>query len=196
MIPSRKQLKKLYIDQRHSSKEISLLLHCSCKKVDYWLSVYGLPKRSISDAIYAKHNPNGDPFVVKDFEMDSQSFLYGLGLGLYWGEGNKANKNSIRLNNSSPQLIKKFILFLQKIYKVQKSDLRFWLQVFGDVDVENALIFWAKQLDVPRSQFMTPVVSELRGKGTYKNKSKHGVVAVCFHNTKLRNVICDAIDKL
>ena len=195
-IPTKNQLKLLYLSKKHSSKEISKILGFSCKKIDYWLKVYKIQKRSISEAIYLKHNPDGDPFVLRKFKFEQKSFLYGLGLGLYWGEGNKANKNSIRLGNSNPKLIKGFMDFLEGIYGVKKEDLRFWLQIFGDIDKNIALEFWANELSVPKSQFMTPVVSKLRGNGTYRNKSQHGVLTVCFHTTKLRNIICGAIDKL
>lgn len=49
------------------------------------------PKRSISDAIYAKRNPGGDPFTVVSPSIVSDAFLFGLGTGIYWGEGSIGN---------------------------------------------------------------------------------------------------------
>ncbi len=197
MIPSKDKIYNLYVEKKLSSKEISKLLSCSTNKIDYWIKKYSIKKRSISESAYVKHNPNGDPFLNSIFDIDEKSFLYGLGLGLYWGEGNKANKNSVRLGNVNPQLILKFVEFLRIIYKVKKSDIRFGLQIFGDIDPDLAMNYWMKKLDVKRSQFMNKIiVSKVRGAGTYKNKSQYGVVALYFNNTKLRNIICEAIENL
>lgn len=58
---------------------------------------YQIKRRSISDAIYHKHNPKGDPFKVKPINNIEEAQLLGMGLGLYWGEGNKANKDLVTL---------------------------------------------------------------------------------------------------
>ena len=105
-------LSTLYTDQKLSSAAIAKQLNCSVSKVNYWLNKHHIKKRSISDAIYAKHNPNGDPFVPAKIDSYAKAQLYGMGIGLYWGEGTKANKHSIRLGNSDPALIKMFMCFL------------------------------------------------------------------------------------
>src|SRR3989344_5103354 len=100
------KIKKLYIKDKKSSLEIARLIGCSERTVNYWLAKYKIPKRTISEAIYIKHNPNGDPFkfvAPKDFK---EAKLFGIGLGLYWGEGTKADQFSIRLGNTDPMLIK------------------------------------------------------------------------------------------
>ena len=132
-------LKKLYLKEKKSVFEIAGLLKCSESKVNYWIRKYKIPKRSISDAIYIKHNPKGDPFRVNMPKNLEETKLFGLGLGLYWGEGNKANKNSIRLGNTDPKLIKNFIEFLIKFFSIKKSDLKFGLQIFSDMVVRWAV---------------------------------------------------------
>src|SRR3989344_8618752 len=89
-------LERLYVRGKLSAHEIALRLHCSDNKVNYWLARYGIPKRSISEAIYARSNPTGDPFKVKAPASAADSFLLGIGLGLYWGEGNKRNLTAVR----------------------------------------------------------------------------------------------------
>ena len=63
------------------------MLNCSEHKINYWLNKYGITKRNISDAIYLKYNPKGDPFrfILPKNKKDER--LFGLGLGLYWGGG-------------------------------------------------------------------------------------------------------------
>ena len=189
------ELKKYYLEDKLSSFEISKKLKCSVSGVNYWLSRYGIPKRSISEAVYNKRNPKGDPFSVRSPQTIEEGILYGLGLGLYWGEGNKRNTNSLRLANTDPQLIKKYIEFLVTIYSIDEKKLKFGLQVFGDINEEEALNFWVKALKVSRKQFQKVVHIEKRGKGTYKHRAKYGVLIVYFNNKKLRDIICQAIEK-
>jgi len=63
-------------------------------KVCYWLQQWDIPKRSVSEALYVKHNPGGDPFSERNLDT-GDLFLFGLGLGLYWGEGTKSNKYAV-----------------------------------------------------------------------------------------------------
>jgi len=115
---------------------------------------------------------------------------------LFWGEGNKVNKHSVRLGNSDPALIKAFINFLESAYKIDKKRLRFGLQVFSDVSPEAALDYWCKYLKIPRSQFFKTVVTKSTKEGTYKRKNIYGVLTVYFSNSKLRDIITAAIEEL
>jgi len=190
-----KNLKKLYNEKHKSVPEIARLSECSENKVNYWLAKYQIKKRTISEAIYVKHNPNGDPFkfIVPKSAEDAE--LFGLGLGLYWGEGTKANKDSIRLGNTDPNLIKKFIEFLIRFFSIKKKDLHFGLQIFSDIEVERALDFWIKRLKIKRSQFYKPIISISGSIGTYKKKSEYGVLTVMYHNKKLRNLLVELLPK-
>lgn len=64
--------------------EIADLLGFSLHKVAYWMNVYQIPRRSISEAIYVKRYPNGDPFCVRPILTQADAELLGLGLGLCW----------------------------------------------------------------------------------------------------------------
>ena len=189
-------LEKLYLAEKRSSAEIAKILDCSEHKVNYWLDKFKIPKRTISDAIYLKHNPNGDPFIVRTPASADEAMLWGLGLGLYWGEGNKRNKVSVRLRNTDPRMIRKFIEFLEKLFGINRQKLRFGLQIFSDMKPKEALNFWIKEVKVPISQFQKIIVTPARGIGTYKYKTRHGVLTVYYHNKKLRDIICNAIENI
>src|SRR3989344_8085112 len=148
-----KALKKLYKDDKKSSAEIAKILGCSEHKVNYWLEKHIIPKRSISEAVYVRKNPLGDPFSFIQPKNLAEAKLFGLGVGLYWGEGNKANKNIVKLGNSDPELLKVFIKFLTTFFKINGRSLKFHLHLFSDINVEEATSHWAKELNVRRSQF-------------------------------------------
>lgn len=190
-----RELKGLYIKRKKSVPEIAKNLACSENKVNYWLKEYGITKRSISDAVYLKYNPKGDPFRFVLPRNSKEERLFGLGLGLYWGEGNKLNKNTVRLGNSDPSLLRIFIIFLLKFFNIKKKDLRLHLHLFSDINPEQCYNYWVRELKIKRSQFYKPSITKTGKLGTYRNKSKYGVLTIYYGNTRLRNKLIELINK-
>lgn len=184
-----------YIRNCKSVSEISKILNCSEHKINYWLTKYKIPKRTISEAIYIKHNPKGDPFRFTPPENLEESKLFGLGLGIYWGEGTKANKNAVRISNSDPVLLRIFIKFLVKLFCVKKDNLRFQLHIFSDIGINEAESYWIKELKIRKSQFFKPTIIRSGSLGTYRHKSKYGVITIHYGNTKLRNILIDMLPR-
>lgn len=183
------ELEKMYIKNKLSMMQISKELCCSMNKVAYWMNRHDIQRRSISEAVYQINNPNGDPFTVKSIETLKDAELFGLGIGLYWGEGNKANIHSLRLGNTDPALLRVFMKFLINLYGVKREDFRISLQIFTDIDPEKALRYWVDELSVEPSQFGKPTVTISGSIGTYRKKSEYGVASVSYHNKKLRDII-------
>ena len=179
----------LYHKKGKSMQEIADILGCSLHKVAYWMEKHEIKSRSRSDATYLKRNPDGDPFKLIPPKNLKDSELFGLGLGLYWGEGTKASKDSIRLGNTDPFLIKKFMDFLIRFFSIEKNDMHFGLQIFTDINSSKAMDFWIKKLKIKRSQFYKPIVTKSGSIGTYRKKSEFGVLTVMYHNKKLRNLL-------
>lgn len=181
-------LTKEYILRKKSISQIAIMLKCSESKINYWIGKHGIKKRSISESLYYVKNPNGDPFVTPAHVPSS--FLVGLGMGIFWGEGTKKSKTSVRLGNSDPSLIRAFVFFLQETFSINREKLRFGIQIFEDMDKERVLQYWISELRVPRQSFLKSiVVSKSNKKGTYKEKSYYGVVTVYFNNVKLKRII-------
>lgn len=193
---SKEKLHELYINKKFSSNKVAESFKCSEGKINYWIKKYGLKKRTISEAIYNLHNPSGDPFKVGVIDDLDKSFLFGLGLGLYWGEGNKKNIYAIRLGNSDPGVIVMFVKFLEKIYLIDKRRLRFAIQIFDDMKPQEVRHYWSKILKISPSQFYKTTISPSRGVGTYKDKFKYGVLTIHFNNKKLRDILCGEIENL
>ncbi len=187
------KLTELYVNKKMSMQEIADRLGCSLHKVKYWMEKHEIKIRSRSDATYIKRNPDGDPFKLvmpKNFE---EAKLFGLGLGLYWGEGTKANKNSIRLGNTDPGVIINFMKFLIKFFSIKKEDLKFGLQIFSDVNPQVALDFWIEKLKVNNSQFNRPIITKSGSVGTYHKKNLYGVLTVMYHNKKSRDALINLL---
>lgn len=180
-------IERLYIKENKSASGIAKIFGCSVSKINYWLKKYNVQKRTISQAIYIKHNPLGDPFVFNPPNDLENSKLFGLGLGLYWGEGNKANKNTVRLGNSDPALLRIFIKFLIRFFHISKNDLKFHLHLFSDINLKEAQDYWINELNIKKGQFYKPYISKTGSLGTYRKKSKYGVLTVYYGNVKLKN---------
>lgn len=90
---------------------------------------------------------------------------------------------------SDPRLLNEFINFLVTIFKIRKNDLKFGLQIFTDINPEKALDFWCRELKVSRTQFQKPVVTLSGSIGTYRRKSKNGVVTLYYNNKKARDIL-------
>lgn len=187
----------LYQKKRLSVPTIARRLRCSEHKVNYWLAKFGIQKRSIADALYQKWNPKGDPFSVRQPKTVSEAIQYGLGVGLYWGEGTKASKGSIKLGNTDPALMRTFVRFLLTFYGIDKKRLRFGLQIFGDMNTNAAVQYWMRALGISRKQFYPKIIiTPHRGIGNYRKKTEYGVLTVYFNNRKLRDILCSAIQEV
>jgi len=199
-LPKNKNLTKqllfdLYVNKKQSSAQISDVCGCSENKINYWINKFDIKKRTISDAIYHFKNPLGDPFVVKKPITLNQGILFGLGLGIYWGEGLKRGKGGVRITNTDVKMVEKFIDFLEEFFNISRKKLRFSLQIFEDMVPREILNYWTKALGVKKEQFYKTIISQVRGKGTYKYKSEHGVIIVYFNNIKLKKTILELIEK-
>ncbi len=199
MVIKKPVLEYLYIEKKLSVAAIAKKFDCSQNKINYWLKEYDVAKRSISEALYLKHNPKGNPFKVKKPENDKDFLWLGIGLGLYWGQGSLANKSSIRISSTDPSLITIFIRFLTGSFYVDAKKLRFGLQINTDKEVEGTLNFWIqtlKEFKIGPEQFQKPSISVKESSVNKINKRNYGVLTLYYNNKKLRNIICKTIENM
>ncbi len=190
----KKQLELLYSSGK-SMAEIAKVSNCSLHKVAYWMKQYDISIRSRSDAMYIKLNPNGDPFLIKSIFSKEEMFLFGLGIGVYWGEGEKASKSAIRVANTDVNVIIAFSNFLQIICGVKKEKIHYSLVCFNDSDPTIVKQYWSKMLAISDEKFGKIVLIPKQGKGTYKRKSQTGVCTLTVSNMKLKAWIMGEINK-
>lgn len=160
------------------------------------MTKYGITRRTWSEAVYLKLNPDGDPFkIIKTFSPENM-FLYGLGLGIYWGEGEKVSAHRVRVANTDPSLLRIYIKFLQEVCQLKKSRIYYSIICFNDSSPEEAKKYWAKELNIDVGKFGKIVQIPPQGKGTYKRKSQYGVCTITVGSTKLKSWIWDELEKL
>ncbi len=176
--------------------EIAQYYNCSPHKIVYWMDKFNIKRRSRSEAGYIKLNPNGDPFNIKTEFNLYDTFLYGIGLGIYWGEGEKVSRNSLRVANTDPYILITFSKFLKTICNVKSEKMRYSLVCFNDIDENVAKAYWSKILKISEDKFGKIVNIPTQGKGKYKRKSQFGVCTLTVSNTKLKTWIMEEIDKI
>lgn len=176
--------------------DISKHLNCSVHKVVYWMDKYNIPRRSLSEAVYLAENPNGDPFNIKLNLSPIEQRLFGLGMGIYWGEGEKTSKGSVRVANSDPNLLLSFREFLISLCQVPLDRIHYYLICFNDSNVQEVATYWSKILNISEEKFGKIVQIAPQGKGTYKKKSQSGVCTIQVSSTKLKAWIMQELQKL
>lgn len=188
-------LRKLYA-KGYSMKRISEELGYSEHKIVYWMGKYNILRRTRSEANYAFYNPEGDPFSIKRNLDASEEKLMGLGLGIYWGEGDKVSKYQLRVTNTDPDLIKVFIKFLRDICQLKEDKISYHLICFNDSDIVKCSKYWSNQLKISEDKFGKIVQIAPQGKGTYRRKSQFGVCTVIVSNIKLKAWVMQELQNL
>jgi len=112
------------------------------------------------------------------------------------GRRKQKNNHSVRLGNTDPGVIKCFLEFLTETYQIDKTRLRFGLQIFSDISPKDALNFWTETLGVSGKSFHKIIITKSGKLGTCREKNRTGVLTIYFSNTKLRDIIVSAITEL
>ncbi len=193
---AKERLERLY-NKGLSMMEIAKEVGSSPSGVKYWMDKYNIPRRTRSEATYVKRNPSGDPFKIKKNLAKNEILLRGLGLGLYWGEGDKSGSNTqVRISNTDPHILKKFKEFLIKICGVREEKFKYSLVMFNDSNKIEAIKFWGNHLGIERNQLGKISTIPPQGKGTYKKKNQFGVLTVTAINKKLKEKILEELKQI
>jgi hypothetical protein len=79
----------------------------------------------------------------RDWRQDP---LFVLGVGLYWGEGDKSSGNKrLALSNADPRLLRTWLRWCGRFLPGVR--LNFWLCVHDECDVAEARAFWKQELN-------------------------------------------------
>lgn len=103
---------------------------------------------------------------------------------LYWAEGTKyPHSSSVSFSNSDPQMIKTFIFFLRKGFKLNESKFRVHLQIHTTHDKKEIFNFWSKLLQIPLSNFWKPTITKPTKKA--KRRDYFGTCTLRYHDYKI-----------
>jgi hypothetical protein len=109
--------------------------------------------------------------------------LFIAGIMLYWGEGDKATKSSVRISNVDPILLRLFVCFLKDVCGAKEEDIGASVLLYPDLDDETCRNYWSKEVGLPLENF----IKSIRIRGRHKTKRLgYGVCSVYISRTYLK----------
>lgn len=111
------------------------------------------------------------------------------GLFLYWGEGNKHLERAISLNNTDPDVVKFYHIWLTEALQIPKQKIKVALQLYRDMDVNKTINYWSRLLDIPVDQFIKPYIKLSKRIGLSHKGFGYGTCGLYTHNQKLKEKI-------
>jgi len=123
----------------------------------------------------------------------SERELFLSGLFLYWGEGNKASRNTVSVSNTDPNVIKFSILWLVKSLKVPKNKVKVSLQLYSDMNINESTNYWVKELGIPAEQFNKPYIKISTRSLIDQKGFGHGTCNISVQNTVIKENLLMAI---
>lgn len=184
----KKILQKCYYDKKLSMVDTAKVLTVTPAMVAYWMRRYEFRRRSISEGVYVKQNPNGDPFKIKGKLTAIENELLLAGLMLYWAEGPRRNKHVIQLANLDQRMLVLFIKFLRVICGVKEEKLTLNIQLYRKFDKDRTKKYWSKLLNVSTRFISVNIHSDKRSKPE-KQWSEYGIARIEVRNVKLKQWI-------
>ncbi len=119
----------------------------------------------------------------KEYKILKHSQLFVYGLGIYWGEGDKKDRNRVAITNTDPNMLRIVAKFYRNCLKIEEDKLRVELFLYDDINVATAINFWSDLLSIDTNQFIKTQILKSRAKLT-KTKSKYGICTIYFSNTE------------
>lgn len=124
----------------------------------------------------------------------SDKELFIAGLFLYWGEGSKADRYHVFINNTDPQVVKFTLYWMVRCLMIPKNKIRVNLHLYSDMDVEKEIRFWCRELNVSKKSFTKPYIKQSkRADLDQKGLFGHGTCGIGFSKTEIKERILMAI---
>jgi len=129
----------------------------------------------------------------KEFEGLKYNPLFIAGLMLYWGEGDKVTKQSTRLINADPEMIRLFVLFLREVCRIPKEKIRAQAIIYPDLDPDGCIAHWSRAAGIPRNSFTK--CSVIIGRHKTKRLS-HGTCTIYVSSTYFKVKMLEWLSRL
>jgi hypothetical protein len=148
-----------------------------------------LRREKIDQKIYEEY--------LKKFKKLSNQTMFVSGLILYLGEGSKTDKYTTSLTNTDPRIIKFFMKWLVKFYKVPKEKLKIFLQLYPTMDIDKEINFWLNVLGLNKEQLYKPYIRKIHASSfSYKESFRHGTCALSYSKSVIKREVIMGIKAL
>lgn len=107
--------------------------------------------------------------------------LWFLGIGLYWGEGDKFSNEGIRIMNSDPEIIKAMIKWFREICGLTTENFVLTIHAYPDNNIPKEINYWSKITGIPKEQFNKTQIDRRTNKSKKKKrKLPHGTIRLAI----------------
>jgi transcriptional regulator with XRE-family HTH domain len=125
--------------------------------------------------------------------------LHVAGSMLYWAEGDKHSKNSARLANSDPELVRLFVQFVRATFAIEADRFRVTCHLFADHLARQRAIegYWLSVLGLHERSLCRSIVNVYSKYSQKKrtNRLPMGTCHVAVHDTRVVQSIFGAIQE-
>ena len=115
----------------------------------------------------------------------SKKDLFLIGVMLYWAEGGKKQRGSVRFSNSDPLMVRVIMKFFRVICKVPEEKFRIHLHIHMHLDYRKAEIYWSEITGVPLNHFYKTYNAPNKGSQNKKDNLPNGTIQVYVSDTNL-----------
>ncbi len=119
--------------------------------------------------------------------------LFLSGLFLYWGEGGKTIHGQVSINNTDPDVLRFALYWVRIALKIPKDKIQVYLHLYDDMDIQEEINFWSKQLNMSKRYFAKPYIKKSTRAGLTQKGFGHGTCGLRVNNTVLKEKILMAI---
>jgi hypothetical protein len=130
---------------------------------------------------------------LKNWKRMTKRELELCGIFLYWGEGNKRINGPISLNNTDPSVIKFTLFWMNNILKIPREKIKVGLHLYSDMDVDEEIQFWSRELDLPSKHFHKPYVKTTKISNVSHSGFRHGTCGLIVGDVRKKEEIIMAI---
>lgn len=198
-------------EQLMSYSQIKEILNVSKSSLNLWLKDYPLSKERINELRgnsekrierYRETRRKTKETRLHKYYLEQKKHIFPLskrdifiaGLFLYWGEGSKAKSTEVFVSNTNPSIINFFIHWMETIFKIPRSKLKFRMHFYEDMNPKKQTTFWAKVLNVSEEQFTKPYIKKTSSlRINEKGSFGHGTCNAGIYDARLHEQVLMAL---
>jgi len=104
---------------------------------------------------------------------------------LYVAEGSKSDRGSLMFGNSSPDMIRLFLVLLRDVYEIDENKFRATVQCRADQDINTLQKFWSKVTKIPIRQFYKAQVDQRTANKPTRKPDYKGVCRIDYFSSNV-----------
>lgn len=118
------------------------------------------------------------------------------GLFLYWGEGNKSQRNTVSINNTDPRVIKFALYWLMCGLDIPKDRIQVFIHLYSDMNETEEKDYWSKELRIDLDHFAKPYIKRSKRTDLDHKGFGHGTCGIRVFDTVLKEKVLMGLDAI